>query len=509
MASITFDPKGTQLDNDEIADIQVNEGDGLKFSFTLDTSELDTDLQSLKLQLEGDSTEVNLSDSLTDFFETTFPDVAVVEDNSNGDFISVVVELRGEPGAIPNTANVLVESEATVEDGLVNDGATDIAVTVLEAVDANGTDVTELFAPSQQGIDLQPLPQVGIEIEPTLVVEGREPQAFIFRLTEPAPPGGLVVDTLITNPDGEADAMPNIEDAENITDANVRREGDKGIFEFTIAEGAKSASIDFFALEDDVAEGNEPSSLTLVAGDGYTVDPDNNVANAVIADADTVIDGTENEDLLDGTENVDAISGGQGDDIISGNHENDALFGGDGRDRLFGEVGDDLLFGDDGRDRLFGGDGADTLNGDLGKDTLIGGTGNDLLVGGEDEDRLIGVELNSSQPGLDEQDTLTGGLGTDTFVLGNEAGIFYDDGNNSAFGDADFALIEDLNPHEDKIQLFGLAEQYSLEFLPNSAGNTDARLIYNSRLDSGSELIAVLENVSLDLSIAKPVFTFV
>ena len=516
MASVTFSPKGTQLDNDAIADLQVNEGDceasrrhRFGISFTLDTSGLDTELQSLKLQLEGDLTEVILSDTLTDFFETTFTDVAVVENNSDDDFVSVVVELKGEPGANPDTANVLVESEATVFDSLVNDGAPDIGVTVLEAIDANGTDVTQQFVPSQRTIDLQSLPTLSIEIEPTFVVEGREPQAFTFKLTEPAPPGGLVVDALITNPDGKGDTVPNLKEAQNITDANIRIEGDRAIAEFTIAEGAKSASIDFAATEDNVAEGNESFSLTLLPTDGYTVDADNNIADSVIADADIVIDGTENEDLLDGTEDTDAILGGQGDDIISGKNNNDALFGGNGSDRLFGDMGDDLLFGDDGRDRLFGGDGADTLNGDLGKDTLIGGTGNDLLVGGEDEDRLIGVELNSSQPGLHEQDTLTGGLGTDTFVLGNEAGIFYSDDNNFASGDADFALINDLNPHEDKIKLFGFTEQYSLEFLPNSSGNTDAKLIYDSGLDSGSELIAVLENVSADLNIAKPVFTFV
>ena len=159
MASVTFSPIGMQLDNDEIADIQVNEGDRLGFSFTLDTSGLNAELQSLKLQLQGDSTEVNLSDTLTDFLGTTFPDVAVVENNSDGDFTSVVVELRGEPGAIPNTTNVLVESEATVENSLVNDGAIDIGVRVIEVIDANGNDVTDLFEPASQAIDLQ-LPQV-------------------------------------------------------------------------------------------------------------------------------------------------------------------------------------------------------------------------------------------------------------------------------------------------------------------------------------------------------------
>ena len=167
MASVTFFPQGTQLDNDEIVDLQVSEGDceasrrhRLGAIFTLDTSGLDADLQFIKLQLEGDSAEINLSDTLTNLFGTTFPDVAVVESNSDGDFVSLVVELRGEPGAAPNTANILVETEATILDGLVNDGATDVGVTVIEAIDANDNDVTDLFEPTSQAIDLQPSPQV-------------------------------------------------------------------------------------------------------------------------------------------------------------------------------------------------------------------------------------------------------------------------------------------------------------------------------------------------------------
>ena len=160
MASTTFFPQGTQLDNDEIADLQVNIGDRLEFSSILDTSGLDANLQSIKVRLQGDSTEFNPSSTLTDFFETTFPDVAVVEDNSDGDFVSVVLELKGEPGAIRDTTNVLVESEATVLSGLVNDGETDIGVTVVEAIDANGNDVTDLFEPAKGAIDLQPLPPV-------------------------------------------------------------------------------------------------------------------------------------------------------------------------------------------------------------------------------------------------------------------------------------------------------------------------------------------------------------
>ena len=160
MASITFSSAGTQLDNDEIVDLPVNIGDGLEFITILDTSGFDANLQSIKIRLQGDSTEFNPSETFTDFFETTFPNVSVIEDNSDGDFASVVLELRGEPGAIPNTANILVESEATVLSGLVNDGETDIGVTVVEAIDANGNDVTDLFEPASQAIDLQPSPQI-------------------------------------------------------------------------------------------------------------------------------------------------------------------------------------------------------------------------------------------------------------------------------------------------------------------------------------------------------------
>ena len=502
MASITFNPTGTQLDNDEIADIQVEVGDRFSTSFTLDTSGLDANLQSFTVAINQDFAEVEIASIRTEFDETTFSEIDLVETSTDENFSTATFERTGSSGAEPDTINAIVEGEATAFEGLINDGQPDLgAITVTQATDVNGQDVSDLFQPAEQGIDLQAFPQVSVEIKPSFVVEGKDSQSFIFKLTEPAPPGGLVVGTQIIDSDmEEGDTIPNLESAQNITDAETRTEDGQLIAEFAIAEGATEASIDFAAAEDNVAEGNESFSLTLLPRDGYTVDPDNNIAYSVLADADTVIDGTEEADVLDGTENADAILGDKGDDIISGNSENDALSGGNGSDRLFGEVGDDYLFGDRDEDRLFGGDGWDSLN---------GGKGNDLLVGDRDEDRLIGVELNNSEPGLNEQDILTGGGGADTFILGNEAGVFYSDGDDSTFGDADFALINDLNLQEDKIELFGDRGQYSLELGSNNEDNTDARLIYNSGLDANSELVAVIENVSPDLSIDDPVFTFV
>ena len=526
MAEISFTPTGSQLDGDDIADLSFNPGDNFNISFTLDTSDLDADLQFLKLQLNQDSAEVNLVDNPTDFFATTFPDVTVVESNVDGDSVSVEVELRGEPGANPDTANVLVESEATVFDALVNDGEADIGVTVLEAVDANGTDVTELFAPTERGIDLQPLPTFSIGIKPSFAVEGREDYTVNFSLSEPAPPGGLPVRVEIIDPDRQEDSIANFAEAVNIENPEITIEGDRAFVDFVFTEGETSASLSFTPTEDSQEEGNEVFSLVLLPGDGYNLDPDSNSITSVIADADLVIDGTVGDDLIEGTEETDTILGKEGNDFISGNGGADALFGedgddllesegandflngGKGKDRLFAGGGDDLLFGENGRDRLLGEDGADTLNGGQGKDTLIGGKDSDLLVGGAGSDRLIGVDLNNSELGLNEQDTLTGGSGEDTFVLGNEAGIFYNDGNSFSSGDADFARISDLNLVEDKIVLFGFAEQYTLDFLPNSE-SLDAKLVYDSGLDSGSELIALIENISPDLEIGDSVFTFV
>ena len=389
--------------------------------------------------------------------------------------------------------NVIVGGDATVLGELSNDGQPDIGrVTVSNAIDVNGEDVTHLFDSNAAGIDLQTAPQVSINLEPTLIVEGGEAQTLTFNLSEPAPSGGLEIKTLLGDGDGQGDTMSDFEQAQNIVDSELVTEDGQSILKFIIAEGATEASIDLMAKEDNLSEGNEDFSLTLLPNDGYTIDSENDVGNSVIADADAVINGTEQKDKLDGTDNADAIVGGDGNDVISGNNNNDALFGGNGGDRLFGDVGDDFLVGD------------------VGKNTLISGIGNDLLSGGGDDDRLIGIELNSSQPGRNEQDTLSGGAGADIFILGNEAGVFYDDGDNATSGDTDFAAISDFNPHEDRIELFGNAEKYSLEFVSGSGGSTDdAQLFYSSGSDSELEQIGLLENVSSDLTIDDAAFVFV
>jgi subtilisin family serine protease len=259
--------------------------------------------------------------------------------------------------------------------------------------------------------------------------------------------------------------------------------------------------------------------------------------------------GDNDNDLITGGDGNDTIEGGSGTDLISGNHGDDSLsgqsgqdniFGGDGNDqinggsdsdRLLGEAGNDTINGDDGNDiinggigsddiaggnggdRIFGGSDNDHISGGVGTDTLIGGFGNDTLDGGEGDDQLIGIDPTSGGSGIGfgagEVDTLTGGAGSDTFVLADETRVYYSDGDPSTTGDSDFALIRDFDSSEDIIQLQGSTDFYELDLFPTSTGSINAALIYDPGVLVRGEVIAILEDVSIDLTISDPAFSFV
>ena len=146
--------------------------------------------------------------------------------------------------------------------------------------------------------------------------------------------------------------------------------------------------------------------------------------------ADTLIGGSEGDDLRGGTDadllvghggddslggdaGIDMIFGGDGDDSIDGGTENDVLNANAGDDSVYGGSGNDILVGQDGSDFLEGGDGNDTMDGGNGDDILEGGDGDDILRGRAGEDDLAG--------GLG-RDYLTGGEGADNFVFRALAG---------------------------------------------------------------------------------------
>ena len=140
-----------------------------------------------------------------------------------------------------------------------------------------------------------------------------------------------------------------------------------------------------------------------------------------------------------------------------------------------------------GHDHLEGGDGNDTIYGGAGSDILYGGKGNDILVG-----------TDSHTAGLNQEDRLNGGAGHDTFVLGNGDRGFY----NSQYWH-DCVIVEDLNVHEDTVQLSDDGHYW----LGSWGANSYLYEYANGHWDG----VAVFENVQLnyhDLNSGK-VFEYV
>ena len=225
---------------------------------------------------------------------------------------------------------------------------------------------------------------------------------------------------------------------------------------------------------------------------------------------------TPYNDRLNGTAQNDQISGQNGNDTIFGGDGNDTLAGDGGSDRLSGSNGNDTLGGNDGGDTISGGAGTDLLNGgnqqdrllgDAGNDSLVGGTDNDLLEGGSGNDTLFGADPNNPQVQVGEQDTLIGGEGTDLFILGDKNQVYYDDRNSPRDGSTDYALIEDFNVAQDKIQLKGDRSLYSLSFFADGNGKTLANLFY---LQPGAtaERVGIIKNVSSNLTLSNSAFIY-
>jgi hypothetical protein len=85
---------------------------------------------------------------------------------------------------------------------------------------------------------------------------------------------------------------------------------------------------------------------------------------------------------INGKPSETIIQGTNGDDVICGTDKNDIILGKGGHDTICGGVGDDVILADNGHDRVEGGPGNDVLDGGTGMDMLDGGPDNDVLLGG-------------------------------------------------------------------------------------------------------------------------------
>ncbi|MDJ0734087.1 MAG: SBBP repeat-containing protein [Nostocaceae cyanobacterium] len=207
--------------------------------------------------------------------------------------------------------------------------------------------------------------------------------------------------------------------------------------------------------------------------------------------------------------NVIYVDGGAGEDEIKGSVNDDTFRGGADKDKIEGKDGNDVLYGDGGTDELKGGKGQDTihggadndkLNGEDDDDILIGGAGNDELDGNKGNDKVIGVDPKTAIAGYGEIDKLKGGDQSDTFVLGDATQAYYLGQDN-----LDYGLIDDFKLDQfDKIQLYGIASNYSLKTDVTDLPNGTA-IFFGEEND----LIGIVKDVK-GLSLTdSTVFTFV
>ena len=127
---------------------------------------------------------------------------------------------------------------------------------------------------------------------------------------------------------------------------------------------------------------------------------------------------------------------------------------------------------------------------------ITGTAGNDVLRGDADSNLISGVTNQDGTLGRGSFDQLTGGGGADTFVLGDQRGAFYNDGNSRNAGTVDLAWITDFQSGQDKIQL----AQGSYQFHTTSAHGRSGLGIFidsngNGAWDSRDELIGLLNRI--------------
>lgn len=162
--------------------------------------------------------------------------------------------------------------------------------------------------------------------------------------------------------------------------------------------------------------------------------------------------------FVDGAGGEDDIKGSAADETFRGGANKDKIEGNNGNDSISGDGGTDELKGGKGNDEIFGGADNDKLKGEDGNDIVTGGLGNDEVEGGKGKDILIGVDPVTGF-GEGEIDKLKGEDQSDIFVLGDSTRAYY-----TGQGNLDYGLLDDFKIDEsDKIQLYGSADNYSLQ----------------------------------------------
>ena len=461
MASYSFDPQSTQLDNDETPDLQAEVGDRTMADSILDTSgDVDgndvTDIsepagQAIDLQPSSPVQPIfgtEKSDSIfgtpqndlvfgregNDIFTDSegddrfFGDVGndVLLDNAGNDtiiggagndFVGIIIDGGGDELIDLGVGNDVAFGGAGADTFVLN---RDAGVTAI-----NDFTSEDRFALSKDlnrdDLSFAQLDNEGLGLfnGSTLINDAHTGKLLAFVSAAP-------VET-VSNAEF-------VDAAEIVPTDNSLPEGE-GSLEPIQVELFEAQSGDIFGTSDDD---------TLVGDDG---------ANLILAGSkDDLINAGAGDDSVFGENNLDVLNGEAGNDLLNGGANEDILNGGEGNDTLLGEAADtfNILNGDEGDDFLVGGADGDTISGGQGDDSLFGGAGNDGLFGDE---------------------------GHDTFVLasGEEADIIFD-----------------FEPEQDAIAFVGGLDYNSVQLEYNAHGN------YTNVSEETGELIATLIGVEAD-----------
>jgi Ca2+-binding RTX toxin-like protein len=192
---------------------------------------------------------------------------------------------------------------------------------------------------------------------------------------------------------------------------------------------------------------------------------------AIVYEGGALAIGVSSTNVAPGTQLYWSFSGTgiSGADFGDGNLVGTSTLGADGR-ASFSKVvaadgvpeGDEVLevkfFSDPARTQLVGSTLPVTI-----KEPSVGVVtdGPDIITGTAANETISGIPTGSSLRGRGTIDKLTGGGGDDVFLLGDESGAFYDDGDPNRQGTADMAWITDFSAG-DKIVLYGRPADYQL-----------------------------------------------